>query len=152
MARISQSSLIKLDYFHQCLKTIDGVLAKDRSQNIWEFFLKISETLWELTKIYWNICKYLKVFENICKLITLDQGQSLCHASFSPPPFSFLMTKGLKILGASTTDKYHEVILELTPSFNSTLKRKIGPKEGQERQEKQRQWIKETGEKGGQRW
>ena len=62
------------------------------------------------------------------------------------------MTKGLKILGASTTDKYHEVILELTPAFNSTLKRKIGLKEGQERQEKQRQRIKETGEKGGQRW
>ena len=62
------------------------------------------------------------------------------------------MTKGLKILGASTIDKYHEVILELTPAFNSTLKRKIGQKEGQERQEKQRQWIEETGGGGGQRW
>ena len=34
------------------------------------------------------------------------------------------MTKGLKILGASTTDKYHEVILELTPAFNSTFFKK----------------------------
>ena len=33
-----------------------------------------------------------------------------------------------------------------------SLKKKIGLKEGQERQEKQRQWIKYTGEKGGQRW
>ena len=88
MARISQSSLIKLDYFHQCLKTIDGVLAKDRSQNIWEFFLKISETIWELVKLCWNICKYLKVFENICKLITLDQGQgSLSRQFFSSSIF-----------------------------------------------------------------